>query len=232
MERFAATAQAIASNSAKLEKVAILAQYFRSLDDADLLAAARFFSGGPFAARDHRTLSIGGRTIVEVARRVWGFGDAALGRNYRATGDLGAALGPLVAAPHDAMLFRDRLTPATLDVLFGEIAQASGKRANRRREAVLERIFRACDESLVATYVVKIVTGDLRVGLREGLVLEAIARAFDVDPAAVRRGSMASGDIGTVALAAKHGTLARTARRLRLADRFHARNTRCVRRRL
>ncbi len=208
MERFAATAQQVASNSGKLEKIAILAAYFRTLDDPDLLASARFFSGGPFAARDHRTLSVGGRTIVEVARRVWGFGDAALGRNYRTTGDLGAALGPLVAAPHDAMLFHDRLTPAALDALFAEIAQASGKRANLRREAVLERIFRACEEPLVATYVVKIVTGDLRVGLREGLVLEAIARAFDADPAAVRRGAMASGDVGTVALAAKHGTLA------------------------
>ena len=208
MERFAETAEQIASHSAKLEKIALLAAYLGTLDDADLAAAARFFSGGPFAARDHRTLSIGGRTIVEVARRVWGFDDAALDRSYRATGDLGAALGPLVAPPRDATLFRDRLTPATLDILFGEIAQASGKRANRRREAVLERILRACEDPLVATYVVKIVTGDLRVGLREGLVLEAVARAFGADPAAIRRAAMASGDVGAVALAARHGALA------------------------
>ena len=146
MERFAATAEQIGAHPAKLEKIAILAEYFRSLEDADLLAAARFFTGTPFAARDHRTLSVGGRTIVEAARRVWGFDDASLGRSYRATGDLGAALGPLVRPAHDAMLFRDRLTPATLDALFAEIAAASGKRANRRREAVLERILRACED--------------------------------------------------------------------------------------
>jgi len=207
MERFALTAQRIASTPGKLEKVAALASYFRSLDDADLVAAARFFTGNPFAARDRRTLSVGGRAIVEVAQRVWGFDDTAVGLSYRATGDLGAALGPLVRPPVDSMLFRDRLTPATLDVLFGEIAEASGKRANRRREAVLERILRACDDSLVATYVIKIITGDLRVGLREGLVLDAIAAAFDADVAAVRRGLMACGDVGVVALAAKHGTL-------------------------
>ncbi|MBV9718864.1 MAG: ATP-dependent DNA ligase [Candidatus Eremiobacteraeota bacterium] len=207
MERFAATAEQVASRPARLEKIALLAEYFRSLDDADLLAAARFFSGTPFAARDRRTLSIGGRTIVQAARRVWEFDDATLGENYRATGDLGAALAPLVRAPADAMLFRDRLTPASLDALFGEIASASGKRANRRREALLERIFRACDDPVVATYVVKIITGDLRVGSREGLVLDAIARAFEVDAGAVRRGAMASGDVGGVALAAKHGTL-------------------------
>jgi DNA ligase 1 len=208
MERFAETAEQIASHPGKLDKIAILAQYLRTLDDADLVAATRFFTGAPFAARDHRTLSIGGRTIVEVARRVWGFSDADLGEGYRATGDLGAALGPLVRPPRDAMLFRDRLTPASLDLFFGEVAEASGKRASRRREAVLERVFRACDNALVATYVIKIVTGDLRVGLREGLVLDAIAAAFATEPPTVRRATMASGDVGAVALAARHGTLA------------------------
>ncbi len=53
----------------------------------------------------------------------------------------------------------------------------------------------------------KIVTGDLRVGLREGLVLDAIARAFGAEQTAVRRATMAAGDAGAVALAAKHGTL-------------------------
>ena len=207
MERFAATAQRIGSQSAKLEKVALLAEYLRALDDADLVAATRFFTGTPFAARDRRTLSVGGRAIVEAARRVWEFDDAALGERYRATGDLGEALGGLVRPPRDAMLFRDRLTPGTLDALFGEIAAASGKGASKRREALLERILRACDDPLVATYVVKIVTGDLRVGLREGLVLDAVAAAFHVDAASIRRGVMAAGDVGAVALAAKHGSL-------------------------
>jgi DNA ligase 1 len=208
MQRFAATAERIASHPAKLEKIALLAEYLATLDDPDLVAATRFFSGTAFAARDRRTLSIGSRTIVAVARRVWGFSETELGRGYRETGDLGAALGPLMRAPRDATLFHDVLTPATLEIFFGEIAAASGKRANRRREAVLERILRACDDSLTATYVVKIITGDLRVGLREGLVLDAIARAFGADPAEVRRGVMAAGDVGEVTLAAKHGTLA------------------------
>ncbi len=208
MERFAATAERIAAHPAKLEKIALLAEYLRSLGEGDLVAAARFFTGTPFAARDRRALSVGGRTIVAAARRVWGFDDATLGESYRATGDLGAALGRLVCPPRDATLFADTLTPATLDTLFGEIAEASGKRANRRREAVLERILRACTDPLAATYVVKIVTGDLRVGLREGLALDAIAQAFDADATVVRRAMMAAGDVGAVALAAKQGTLA------------------------
>lgn len=207
MERFAEVAEAVAARAGKLEKQALIAAYLRSLDDADLVAATRFFTGNPFAARDRRTLSTGGRAVVAAARRVWGFSDADLSASYRATGDLGAALGPLVRPPRDAMLFTDRLTPASLDALFGDMADASGKNAAKRRELVLERIFRACDNPLVATYVVKIVTGDLRIGLREGLVIDAIAAAFDAEPAAVRRAAMAAGDVGAVALAARRGTL-------------------------
>jgi len=207
MEAFARTAEAVAARPGKLEKIALIAEYLRELDAADLVAATRFFTGNAFAARDHRTLSVGGSAILAAARRVWDFDDAQLNASYRETGDLGAALGRLVRPPRDATLFTDRLTPASLDALFGDIADASGKNSGKRREAVLERIFRACDDPLVATYAVKIVTGDLRIGLREGLVLDAIARAFDADAAAIRRAYMAAGDVGEVALAAKQGTL-------------------------
>ena len=207
MERFARTAEAIAARGGKLEKIALLAEYFQTLDDADLAAAARFFTGSPFAARDHRTLSLGGRGIVNVARRVWRFDDAALNEAYRETGDLGSALGKLVRPPRDAMLFADRLTPAMLATLFGDIGDAGGKDASKRREAILERILRACDDPVAATYVVKVVTGELRVGLREGLVLDAMARAFGARSTDVRRALMAAGDAGAVAVSAKHGTL-------------------------
>lgn len=209
MEAFARVAEAVAARPGKLEKVALIADYLSELDASDLVAAARFFTGNAFAARDHRTLSAGARSIVAAARRVWDFDDAQLGAAYRETGDLGAALGRLVRPPRGATLFSDRLTPASLDGFFGEIAGASGKNANKRREAVLERIFHACSDPLAATYVVKIVTGELRIGLREGLVLDAIARAFQTDSTAVRRALMVAGDVGDVALAAKQGALDR-----------------------
>jgi DNA ligase-1 len=208
MRRFAYVANAVAARSGKLEKVALIAEYLRELDDADLHAAARFFTGNPFAARDQRSLNLGGRSIIAVAERVWGFDDSALSAGYRETGDLGSALGPLVRPPPDLMLFAgDTLTPALLDGLFVQIADASGKNAGKKREAVLERILRACTDPIEATYVIKIVTGDLRIGLREGLVHDAIAAAFESTHREIHRAVMASGDVGEVAVAAKHKRL-------------------------
>jgi len=204
---FARACAAIAATASKLEKIALVANYLAELDDADLAPATRFFTGNPFPQAQERSLAVGGRTIVEAAETTWGVDDAALGVAYRATGDLGAALGPFVRPSHDLGLFRETLTPARLYALLLEIADAAGKNAQKRRRVLCERIFSACTDPLEATYVVKIMTGELRIGLREGLVVDAVAQAFARDPRAVRRAASAAGDLGAVALAAKHDAL-------------------------
>jgi DNA ligase-1 len=204
---FAQTCAAIAATASKLDKIALVAGYLRELADADLAPATRYFTGNPFPQAQERSLAVGGRTIVAAAAHTWGVDDGALSVAYRATGDLGAALGPFVQPAHDLGLFRETLTPARLYGLLSEIADASGKNAQKRRRFLCERVFAACTDPLEATYVVKIMTGELRIGLREGLVVDAVAAAFERDPRAVRRAASAAGDLGAVALAAKHDTL-------------------------
>jgi DNA ligase-1 len=207
MIAFARACAAIAATASKLEKIALVGDYLRGLDDDDLAPSTRYFTGNPFPQAQDVSLAVGWRTLVEAAAATWGVDDGALAVAYRATGDLGAALGPFVRPSHDLGLFRDELTPGRLYTLLIEIADAAGKNAQKRRRILCERIFSACSDPLEATYVVKIMTGELRIGLREGLVVDAIAQAFARDPRAVRRAASAAGDLGTVALAAKHDAL-------------------------
>jgi DNA ligase-1 len=207
MIAFANTCEAISATSGKLAKIALVADYLRALSDADLAPAARFFTGNPFAARDERTLSLGGRTLIAAAKTVWGVDDDALRAAYRQSGDIGRALGPFVRPPPDLGLFRETLSPALLADRLDAIAAAAGKSAQRRRQVLCEGLLGACTEPLEATYVVKILAGELRIGLREGLVLDAIAAAFAREPGAVRRAVSAAGDVGAVALAARRDTL-------------------------
>ncbi len=178
---FARTCAAIAATASKLEKVRLVAEYLAALGDADLPPAARFFTGNPFPQAQERSLAVGGRTIVDAASNVWGIDGGALSLAYRATGDLGAALGPFVRPAVDLGLFRTVLTPAVLYALLVEIADSAGKNAQKRRRILCERVFSACTDPLEATYVVKIMTGELRIGLREGLVVDAVAAAFARD---------------------------------------------------
>jgi DNA ligase-1 len=208
MIAFAATCDAVAATAAKLEKVERLAAYFRTLTDDDLRAAARFLTGNPLAAHDDRKLAIGGRTIVAAAKAVYGFDDLVLGLAYRETGDLGEAIARVFGAPAAPSLFSETLTPARFGAMLDELADAGGKAAGKRREATTERALRACTTPREAAYVVKILVGDIRIGLREGLVLDAIAEAFAREGTAVRRAAMAASDAGAVAVAARADTLA------------------------
>jgi DNA ligase-1 len=206
---FARACDEIAATASKLAKVERLAAYLGSLDDDDLEAAARFFTGNPFPARDDRSIAIGGRTIVAAAQRVWGLTGAQIGAGYRATGDLGAAIARSFRPPLDMGLFRETLTPAGFKRLLDEAAAASGKAAGKRRQLICERALAACRSADEAKYVIKILTGELRIGLREALVVDAVALAFGHEANEVRRAAMAAGDIGLVALAARRGELAR-----------------------
>ncbi len=207
MIAFARTCAAIAATAAKLEKIALVAAYLRTLDDPDLAPATRFFTGNPFAHAGERSLGLGGRTLSAAAREVWGIDRDALSAAYHETGDLGAALGPFVRPPNDLGLFRETLTPARFAAFLDEIADANGKSAQKRRSVLCERILAACTDQLEATYVIKIMTGDLRIGLREGLIADAVAEAFAIPAADVRRAASYAGDIGAVAIAAKHDAL-------------------------
>jgi DNA ligase-1 len=95
---------------------------------------------------------------------------------------------------------------------FAAIEAARGPAA---KAAVFEELLRRCDP-LSATYLVKILGGELRIGLREGLVEAAIARAFDRPAADVSRAVMLTGDVGEAAALARDGRLGEA--RLRL---FH-----------
>ena len=198
------------------------------------VAATRFFTGTPFAARDRRTLSVGGRTIVDVARRVWGFDDAALGRRLSRDGrSRRCARAARCVRRATRCSFGDRADAGDARrALRRDRRRPRANARGARREAVLERILRACGDPLAATYVVKIVTGDLRVGLREGLVLDAIAEAFDAAPG----GGSAGADGGRRRRRGRACRQARNARRparrVRHADRLHARDADPVRRRV
>jgi DNA ligase-1 len=207
MIEFARACDDIAADPAKSTKIQRLAQYLRSVDGENIRAAARFVSGNPLAANDERKLAIGGRTLLAAARNVWSLDEAELSAAYRATGDLGEALARVAREPDELGLFAETLTPASFATMLDDLASASGKAAGRRRQGVCERAFRATRDPREVAYVVKILLGDLRIGLREGLVLDAIAAAFACDPGAVRRAAMAAGDVGAVALAARDGDL-------------------------
>src|ERR1700730_6700304 len=87
LERFALTAEAVAATTKKLQKAALLGEYFQQLTDDDLARAARYFAGQQFALSDARTTNVGGRILSAALLKATGGTPESLGAHYARWGD-------------------------------------------------------------------------------------------------------------------------------------------------
>jgi DNA ligase-1 len=197
MHAFAAVCEAVAATTKKTEKVRRVAEYFQSAPP-DAPQAAVFLSGRPFPQWDERTLQAGGALLWRSVAEVSGVSEAELSAIYRRYGDLGAVAGQVLS---DVAQARSSLRLQDLAKAFGQLAQTSA--AAEKLRLVEDLLRRATAQE--AKYIIKIISGDLRIGLRESLVEEAVAQAFDEKLRDVQRANMLLGDIGeTLRLAAVH----------------------------
>jgi ATP-dependent DNA ligase len=197
VRRFAEIGDAVGRTTKKLEKLRLLSDYLASLEAADASLAARFFSAQAFPKHNERTLGVGGATLSRVIAEVAGRTGQSLGSAYRKHGDLGDMAEELLRG-------RNREGNLQLCEVAQLFEQLAAERGQVQKGALLAKVFGRASAS-DAKYVVKIITGDLRIGVKESLVEEAIAKAFRQSFEAVRRANMLTGDIGeTLQLAAKN----------------------------
>jgi len=205
MRKLAESCEAIAATTKKLQKTAIVADYFKARTTDEAAVSAVFLSGRAFPAWEETTLQVGGALLWRVVAELSGKDEAALTADYRRHGDLGA-----VAA--EVLKERSGQGLGVLEVsrIFREIAAARGPAA----KTALVRDLLARATPLEAKYIVKIITGDLRIGLKESLVEEAIAKAYGISFVEVQRANMLLGDIGKTLRLAVGGNLAEAKMRL------------------
>jgi DNA ligase-1 len=203
MRKLAETCDAIAATTKKLQKTTIVADYLRSRTMDEAAVSAVFLSGRAFPAWEEATLQVGGSLLWRVVGELSGKDEAALTAAYRKYGDLGSVAWEVLAPRSE-----QRLNVLEVADSFSKIAAARGPAA----KAALVRDLLARATPLEAKYIVKIMTGDLRIGLKESLVEEAIAKAYGGTLTGalkeVQRANMLLGDIGETLRLAVEGKLA------------------------
>ncbi|HEY6120910.1 MAG TPA: ATP-dependent DNA ligase [Pyrinomonadaceae bacterium] len=209
LEHFANVAEAVAGTSKKLEKAALLGNYLMQLVDADLSRAARYFAGHQFPLNDARTTNVGGSIISEALCQATGFTIEDLLPRYVRLGDAGEAAYEAVREG----LHTNNQPHITLAEVESIITRLSETRGSKEKTGFLATALRQATP-FEAKYLVKLLAGDLRIGLREGLVEDAIARAFGQPLALVSHANMLLGDIGVTAVRARAKDLSDVSMRL------------------
>ena len=192
---FARAGSAIGSTSATLEKTHALAEYLRSLDEDDLRRAAVFMSGRAFSPSQRRTLGLGWSAVSKVVSSLSGRDEDELGRIFRKHSDIGDWAG-------EALLGRTLSESVSLQEIE-EALEAIRTARGASKSKPLEQLLRRLDPE-AARFFIKIISGEMRIGLSEGLVEAAIAEAFDVPITQVKRVHLITGDIGETAVRCKH----------------------------
>jgi DNA ligase-1 len=203
MRGWSELAERVAGTTRTSEKTSLLARYLATLPSEELCAAATFLAGRPFAESDQRAVGLGWATIASVVSKLAGTPAGALGAAYDHSSDLGMAVAEVLALRPDQP--DPSHSPGLEEVAeaFAAMESAPGAAA---RAAVFASLLERCDP-LTAKYVVKILTGELRIGLREGLLEAAIAEAFERPQPAVGMALMLTGDTGETAVLAKEDRL-------------------------
>lgn len=207
LAHFAALCEILAATGGKLEKRARIAEYLLTLHVEDAGCAAQYLAGEPFAEADGRQLSVGGALLSRAISALSGADAQAISQAYRRHGDLGAGAADLL---HGRTTGTPAPTLQELEATLEQVAEARGPAAKLRMLLpALERM-----GPLEVKYTLKLISGDMRTGVKQSLVEEAVAQAWQRPVADVRHAGMLLGSLREVVERAAAGTLAQARMRL------------------
>jgi len=202
----ATVCQALTQTQSRLQIAQLVGEFLARLDLDEAEIAARFMVGRALPQGDETKLNISGRAIWRIAAELIGSPDQAAEQGeeiFSSAVDFGEAV---------EMLLRSRaedpeptLTIAAVNRCFGEIAAIEGRSSRKRKlDALRDLLARA--SALEAKYIAKILIREMRHGMSEGLMVEAIAKMAASPVDQVRRALMLEGDVGRVVRELRGGT--------------------------
>lgn len=194
----AETLDAVAKERGKLAKIARLAETLAPLEGEELTVAARLLSGNPFAEWEQAVTSVGWATVARAASEVTAWDLETIGACATAIGDLGEAVGLLLTdEPEEPMRILE---------VDARLRELSRERKSAGKQAAVAAMLRR-SSPVEGKYLLKTLSGGLRIGADVTTVEEGIARAFGAERESVARAHRDSGDIGETAAAAREGRL-------------------------
>lgn len=208
---FVSVCEEIQSSTSKNKKVDILSKYLAKLSEDSLPLAARFLGGRIFQKGSALSLNLGFTTIMNSLCEIAELTTTEIQQIYLKYGDLGKLGEYAISKKHTVPLFQqlekqDTLTMSYVFSILKKIADTEGAGSNKDKRKNLTGLLISCSP-MEGKYLIKIMNGELRIGLVEGLVELALAKAFDSSIKDIREAMLLSGDIGSVSLLAKNKTL-------------------------
>jgi DNA ligase-1 len=182
-----------------------VAEFLRSLEVQEIEPAVSMILGRPFPKWSQQTLDVSWATLSEIIKRITGVEWNVFMEAFSKTGDIGSATKSVFEeskVKRQATLFARTLTILEVRRSLEAIAETIGYGSREKKERLIEALL-SLASPLEAKYLVKIFIGEMRTGFHEGLMEQAVSKAFQTPLEVVQKASMTVGDIGEVATTAR-----------------------------
>lgn len=199
---FARICEQLEGISGRLDMIEQVAAVLPGLDDEELPVFVRFIMGRIFPDWSPKKLGIGPNLLYDAVAYVVGTKRGAVREAINAIGDAGLAIESLLEKKEQTSFFIQEMDILEVYQDFEQMAAAEGARSQREKLLVARKLF-ANARPLEGRYLARLMLEELRIGMGEGSVRDAIARAFDIDVHLVEHAHQAMNDLGEVALLAR-----------------------------
>jgi DNA ligase-1 len=190
--------------SGRLEMIDLISRELPGLPAEELPIFVRFVMGRIFPDWSQKQLGIGPALLYEAIAYVAGTKKEEVVEKINITGDVGKAVEELLLIKSQTTFFHEELDLARVYHELVTIASQEGKKSQREKLLSVRKLLGNA-HPLEGRYLVRIMLEELRIGVGEGSVREAIAKAFNVDAGLVEHAMQALNDLGEVARLAKVG---------------------------
>ena len=194
--------EALGATTKRLEKTDILADFFKRVEEEDLEKITLMALGSVFPSWSEEEQGIGDKLVMKAVGDAVGVSVDVVEDAIRDEGDIGAAAEKLYTKKAQMTFFSQPLTVKFVYNQLRKLATISGSRSTARKISnILELLSSASGKE--AKYICRTILEELRIGVGEGIIRDAISQAFDVDKAVAERAHMLTNDLGLVAKVAK-----------------------------
>ncbi len=188
--------------SAKLEKTKMIASFLKKASDEALEEVVYLIQGRVFPNYSEYELGVATQLMIKAISRATGLEEKIIVELFKETGDLGEAAEIAAKRKKQKTLFVTPLTVKKVVENLRKVAKQSGEGSQDRKLALIaELISNASPKE--AKYITRTVLEELRIGVAEGILRDAIALAYGVSQEAVDYAWNILSDFAEVARIAK-----------------------------
>ena len=194
--------QKLESTTKKLEKADIIADFLKKTETEEIGIVIRLILGNVFTRWEQTETGIAEKLMIKAIAKSSGEDEKTVIKLFKEIGDLGLVTEKLSETKKQKSLMKKDLTVRKVFESIRSLAEHTGKNSQERKLSLVSELLISAN-SVEAKYITRTIMNDLRIGVAEGIVRDAIAKAFSVEPKLVENAWFLNPDYGEIAKIAK-----------------------------